>query len=108
MDQPSLAVVVCDEGVYQYVMYIYLAKHHLFKMLFLLLGGFHLAKASFRCFGQYLKGSGIEDGLIETGVFSIKTLKQVLAGSHYKRSLFEFLVVEECIQRSILSRELCS
>jgi len=44
-----------------------------------------------------LKGSGIEDGLIETGVFGIKTLEQVLAGSHYERSLFGFLVVEECI-----------
>jgi len=44
MDQPSLAVV-CDEGVYQYVMDIYLAKPHLFKKLFFLLGGFPFAKA---------------------------------------------------------------
>ena len=69
----------------------------MFKNIFPLLGGFHMCKATLRCVGKYLKGSGIDDGLIESGLFGVKILEQVLSRSHYMRSLFGFLVIEECI-----------
>ena len=96
MEQPSLAFVV-DEGVYQYAMDIFLAYPDVFKTIFPMLGGFHMAKALLRCIGTYLEGSGMEDALIECGIFGVKTLEQWVSGSHYSRSFYGMLVVEEVI-----------
>ena len=98
MQQPCVAVV-CDEGVYQYIVDIYLAKPHLFESVYFMLGGFHMIKAALRCIGTYLTGSGIEDALIETGIFGVKTLEQVLTGKNYARAIYSMLVIEETIRR---------
>ena len=88
-----------DEGVYQYVVDIYLDNPGIFKRLFPMLGGFHMAKAACRCAGKYLRGSGIEDALIEPAVFGPTVCESVLNGSHYYRSTLGLLMIEDSIQR---------
>ena len=85
---------VCDEGVYQYVIDIYCNNPDIFQNLFPMLGSFHMAKNAMRCAGKFLRGSGIEDGLIELEVFGEKIVEQALSGSHYYRSLFGLLAIE--------------
>ena len=55
---------VCDEGVYLYGMDIYMHDPSIFEDLFPMVGRFHLNRSAFRCAGNYLQGSCIEDGLM--------------------------------------------
>ena len=41
--------VVCDEGVYQYVIKIYLDRPEFFDNIFPMLGSFHMTKAAQMC-----------------------------------------------------------
>ena len=61
--------IVCDEGVYQIVVDIVMNEPDTFDNLFPMLGMFHFAKVLLRCAGRYLTGSGMQDALIESGVF---------------------------------------
>ena len=58
-----------------------------FKDLLPMLGGFHMAKCVQRCIGKYIKGTGLEDVLVETGVFGVKVMESILAATNYVRSL---------------------
>ena len=94
LDQAVLPFVV-DEGVYQYVVDIYCHNPDIFKKLFPMLGTFHMAKNAMRCAGKYIRGFGVEDGLIEADIFGSKIVEQVLSGSHYYRSFFGICILED-------------
>ena len=49
------------------------------------------------CIGKYLRGSGIEDALVETGIFGLKVIELVFGGTHYVRSLRGLLIVSEAL-----------
>ena len=95
----EISLFASNEGVFQYVVDIYLDDPGIFKRLFPMLGGFHMAKAACRWADKYLRGSGIEDALIEPAVFGPTVCESVLNGSHYYRSILGLLMVEDCIQR---------
>ena len=40
-----------------------------------MLGGFHITKCVQRCISKYIKGTGKEDALTETGVFGVKVIE---------------------------------
>ena len=84
--------VFCDEGVYRLVVEIYLKCPEKFKPLVLCLGGFHMAKCLQHCIGKYIKGTGLDDVLLETKIFDKKTIEQILNGTHYVRSLIGFII----------------
>ena len=75
--------MLCDEGVYCIVADIILKHPEEFKNLFPMMGGFHMAKVAMHCIGKYLKGCGIEDALVETSVFGLKTIESIIDGSNY-------------------------
>ena len=54
-----------------------------------MLGGFHMAKCVQRCIGKYIKikGMGLEDDLVETGVFGVKVMESIIAATNYVRPL---------------------
>ena len=58
-----------------------------FKDIFLCMGPFHWTKILLRCQGRLLRGSGIDDGLVECDVFGPGVKDSALNGSHYVRSL---------------------
>ena len=52
-----------------------------------MLGGFHTTKFVQRCIGKSIKGTGLEEALVETGVFGVKMMESILAATNYVRSL---------------------
>ena len=57
----------------------------------------HWVKILLKCAGRYLRGSGIEDGLIETKIFGKLTLHSVMEGTHYVRSFQGILIVSDAL-----------
>ena len=57
-----------------------------------MMGFFHWTKTLLKCGGRYIRASGVDDGLIEKGIFGKLTLNQVLEGTHYVRSLYGLLL----------------
>ena len=98
LDQRSMPVF-CDEGVYRLVVEIHLKCPEKFKPLVPCLGGFHMAKCLQHCTGKYIKGTGLDDVLLETNIFGKKTIEQILNGTHYVRSLRGFIIIVEAIER---------
>ena len=45
-----------------------------FDKLIPMLSSFHTAKVVEHCIGKYPRGSGVEDALVETGVFGVKAV----------------------------------
>ena len=76
----------CDEGVFCIVIDIYLKNPKKFESLIPTMGGFHMAKCAQRCIGKYIKGTGLEDALVEASVVGVKVVESFLAGTHYVRS----------------------
>ena len=62
-----------------------------------MLGGFHMAKCVLHCIGKFIKGSGLDDVLIETRIFGAKVLEAVLAGTHYVRSFRRMVILSSAI-----------
>ena len=98
LDRKALPIF-CGEGVYRIVVDIYLKCPNEFKMLVPCLRGFHMAKGVQHCIGKYIRGSGLDDALVETQVFRKKVIEQVLNGTHYIRSLRAILILMDSINR---------
>ena len=70
-----------------------------------MMGMFHWTKILLKCASRYLRGSGLEDALIEEEVFGKLTLNGVLEGTHYVRSFHGIMMISDLI--SSLSWEAC-
>ena len=62
-----------------------------------MLGCFHTAKVVEHFIGKYLRGSGVEDALVETGVFGLKAVESIMNGSHYIRSLRGIIILADAL-----------
>ena len=89
--------VVCDEGVYHIVMDELMHEPDAFNDVHAVMGMFHFTKVILRCAGRYLRGSGIEDALIEQDIFGKLTLKTVMEGTHYARSFTGMIMISDMI-----------
>ena len=97
LNQSSLPIW-CDENVFAQAADIYLHETEEFKDLVLCMGPFHWTRVLLRCQGKLIKGSGVDDGLIETSVFGPGVIESVLNGHHYVRALAGMLIVEDVIR----------
>ena len=97
LKQKSLPIF-CDEGDFRLVLRIYLKRQEEFKNLVLMLGGFHTAKCVQRCIGKNIKGTGLEDALVEIGVFGFKVMESILAATNYVQSLTGILILSDAIE----------
>ena len=79
LNQPKLPVT-CDEGVYRIAREIQLIRPREFNNIMLCLDSFQMAKVALDCIGKYIKGSGAENILIESGVFDLHVVESVLGG----------------------------
>ena len=97
--QQRILPVFCDEGVFRIFLDIFLAHPTEFDCLLPMLGSFHMAKIALGAAGKYVKGSGLDDTLVETQVFGIKTIEAVLGGTHYVRSIRGLQILAGAIQK---------
>ncbi|KAH3886935.1 hypothetical protein DPMN_010948 [Dreissena polymorpha] len=98
LNQESLEIW-CDEGVFALAANIYLHETNKFSDLFLCMGPFHWNRVLLRCQGKLLRGYGLDDALIECGVFGPGGIETVLNGSHCLRALTGLLMVEDLIHK---------
>ena len=63
------------------------------------LGPFHWCRVLLKCQGKLLRGTGIDDALIECEVFGPIVLDTALNGHHYARALTGMLIVEDVMMR---------
>ena len=99
VNQPTLPIW-CDEQVYEEIvdLLLFLLSHpDKFKNLFPCMGPFHMTRILQRCAGKLLRGSGLDDLLIECGIFGQGVMETVLNGKHYYRALAGLLMLEDLI-----------
>ena len=88
LEQEALPVF-CDEGVYRIVVDVMLNKPNEFTKLIPFLGGFRFV----------VRGSGLDDGLIETEISGEKSIETVFGATNYVRSFCGLLIVESSMNR---------
>ena len=98
LDQDELPVT-CDEGVFRIAREIQLIRPDEFNNIVICLGSFHMTKIALGCVGKYLKGSGAENILIESGIFGVNVIDSVLSGKNYVRSLKGLQLLKESFTR---------
>ena len=96
LNQTALPIF-CDEGVFRIAFDIVLSNPIEFDKLIPMLGSFHTAKVVEHCIGKYLRGSGVEDALFETGVFGLKAVESMMNGSHCIRSLRGIIILADAL-----------
>ena len=97
LDQ-NILPVYCDEGVFRIVIDIYLQRRNQFQNVILMLGSFHTTKCLEQCIGKYIDKTGIDDCLSQTKVVGVKTLKSVVEGTNYTRSLKAIVILAQAIE----------
>ena len=90
-----------DEGVFNIIVDIYLHEPDTFKNIFPCMGPFHWCRIILRCAGKLLRGTGIDDAMIECEIFGPVVIESALNGSHYVRALTGVLIVEDVIMRMV-------
>ena len=63
-----------------------------------MLGSFRTAKCFEYCIGKYIDKTGINDCLSQTKVVGVKTLKSVVEGTNYTRSLKAIVILAHTIE----------
>lgn len=57
------------------------------------LGELHILFAMLKVIGKYINGSGLDEAMIEAGIYGPTTMEQIKKGKHYKRSFEAFLKI---------------
>lgn len=50
-------------------------------------------------FDKYLKGSGIEDALMECNVFGTTVIEAIMNGTHYVRSIKGMMIIADAVEK---------
>ena len=96
LKQPTMPIWT-DEQVFDKMVDVVLSNPVKYKNLFPAMGTFHWMWILQKCVGKLLRGSGLEDALIECGTFGPGVIETVLNGKHYYRSLAGFLIIEDLV-----------
>ena len=64
-----------------------------------MMGSSHMTKILCTCIGYYITNSGVEHILIETELFGVGVVQQILSGSHYSRCTKGFFMLGEALHR---------
>ena len=86
-----------DEGVFNIIVDIFLHEPEKFLDLFPCMGPFHWCRVGLRVAGKLLKGTGIDDAMVECGIFGPVVISSALDGTHYARAFTGMLVVEDVV-----------
>ncbi|XP_046842015.1 uncharacterized protein LOC124436135 [Xenia sp. Carnegie-2017] len=106
------AVLVFDEAVYSKVQHIRWKEPVYYDKLVVRLGEFHTVMSFLSAVSKLFEDGGLKDLLIESGVVSEGSVKSVLSGKNYNRSmschkiLYEDKGFRDCIE-SELFEEIC-
>ena len=90
--------MVFDQAIYSKAQEIRWHNPVFQEKLVVRLGDFHLAMAFLGCIGKRFQHSGLEDILIEAEVVAPGSMKGVMTGHHYNRSVHAHKLMYEALQ----------
>ena len=96
------AITTFDLGVCMKVYPIMWKSPDFYSDHIVMIGSFHLCCAYLKMIGKKMKGSGFTDILIESGLMSVGSMKGVVSGKKYNRSINCHKVMAEAIERMLL------
>lgn len=79
----EFTVVTCDQAIYEIVLGLQKKKTRKYEKLILRMGGFHIAQNYLGAIGCLMKGSGIEDILVEADICLRGTANKIMSGKDY-------------------------
>ena len=86
-----------DEGVFNIIVDIFLHEPEKFLDLFPCMGPFHWCRVGLRVAGKLLKGTEIDDAMVECGIFGPVVISSVLDDTHYAQAFTGMLIVEDLV-----------
>ncbi|XP_028410493.1 uncharacterized protein LOC114533190 [Dendronephthya gigantea] len=95
----TYAVLVFDEAVYSKVQHIRWKEPAYYDKFVVRLGEFHTIMSFLSGVSKIFEDGGLKDIFIESGVVTEGSVKGVLSGKHYNRSVFCHKIVHEAMQR---------
>jgi hypothetical protein len=96
--------LVMDEALYFKAMQMSWFRKDECKSLILRLGSFHIGLNFLRATGQHMNGSGLEDVLIESGVYGDTTVTNILNGKSWNRGARCHKLTLEALWRIIFTK----
>lgn len=67
------------------------------------LGGFHMECSYMGAIGKMMKGSGMEDLIIESGICASGSINQVILGKHYNRAMHVHQIMLDATERLLMT-----
>ena len=92
-------VLVLDQAIYCKALEKQFNKLDEFPKLILRLGGFHIAIAFLAVIGKRMASSGLEDILIESGVFAEGSVPGIMNSKSYNRAVRAHKLMMEALNR---------
>ena len=82
--------------------YNLLWQNDAFKDVFVRLGSFHTICSFLGAIGKLMKGSGLAEIVIQSGICASGSIEQVFRGKHYNRALRVHKLMSEALERLLL------
>lgn len=74
-----------------------------FHNVIIRLGAFHMACALIGSIGKYMKGSGLEEVVVQSAVCASGSIDKVMNGKHYNRARYVIRISLEALERMLLA-----
>ena len=94
--------VTFDLAVAKKANYFVLKNPERFGNVIVRMGFFHTIRSLFGALGSKMKGSGLSEILIESGVWASGSLEKVMSGKHYNRALRTHKLTLEALERLLV------
>lgn len=98
----EIVITTFDLGVCMKAYPILWSNPARYKNHIVLIGTFHVLCAYFKMLGKKMEGSGLQDILIESGLMTSGSMKGVMTGKNYERSLHCHKTMLECLERLLV------
>lgn len=92
-------ILVLDQAIYCKALDIAMQRPDEFPNLVLRLGGFHILTSFLAVIGKRMEASGLEDILIDSGVFAQGSVSAIMSGKAYNRAARAHELMAECLHR---------
>ena len=92
--QQDFCIVTCDQAIYEIVLALKNKNPDRYKKVIVRMGGFHIAMNFLSAVGFFMKETGIEDILVESGVCQAGTVNKILNGKDYYAMVHAHTIVE--------------
>ena len=100
----SHTVLVLDQAIYCKALEISVQRSDEFSHLILRLGGFHICTAFIAVIGKRMESSGLEDILIESGVYAAGSVPAIMNGKSYNRAVRAHKLMTKALNRLLIMK----